>query len=148
MKTLVLFDSNYGNTKTIAYEIAKTFTGDTKVVSADDFKVVDAQNLDLLIVGCPIIGWRPTEKIIEAFHKIKLESNNFKFATFDTRVKLFFHGDAKDQMSKMISQIGGTEIINSHAFYVKGKEGPILDGEIASANKWATEILQKINEVK
>lgn len=148
MKTLIVFDSNYGNTKTIAYQISKTFSGDTKVVSADDFKVIDAQNLDLLIVGCPIIGWRPTEKIIEVFHKMKLEHNNFKFATFDTRVKLFFHGDAKDQMSKMISQIGGTEIISSQAFYVKGKEGPILDGEIENASKWATEILQKMDEAK
>lgn len=149
MKTLILFDSNFGNTKNISYQIAKSFDNDTTVVvSADDFRLKDCQNIDLLIVGCPIIGWQPTEKIIDIFNQIKDEMNDFYFTTFDTRIKMFFHGDAMNKMAKMITQIGGEQITESQYFFVGGKKGPILVGETAKADAWAKEILFKMSVSK
>jgi hypothetical protein len=64
-------------------------------------------------------------------------------AAFDTRVKMFISGNAARKISKELAEKGATIITEPKAFYVKGNEGPLLNGEIANAKKWANDILQK-----
>lgn len=147
MKTLVIYDSNFGNTKLIASEIAKNISKDAQLVSINNFNQSDLRGVDLLIVGSPIIGWRPTEKM-SAFLKSldgKIDGG-FKFTSFDTRVKLFIHGDAKDQIAKLLANIGGSQITTPKEFFVKDKEGPLLKGEVEKAAAWAKEIISIIEK--
>lgn len=139
MNTLVLYDSNFGNTKSIAEEIAINTVSGGKIKSAKDFRISDLNDVEVLIVGSPINGWRPTVQMLSVLAELR-DLKGLKFATFDTRMSVFFHGDAKDKMAKILKAAGAVEIIAPMAFYVKGKKGPIADGERVKAAKWALDI--------
>lgn len=133
MKSLVVYDSNLGNTKLIAMTIAKAL--DTKAVSIDE--EFDLKNIDILFVGSPIIGWMPTVKMQKFLNNLKNESlKGIKVVTFDTRIKLFIHGDAMLNMARILEQKGAI-YIDSMPFYVKGKYGSLIEGEVQKAEAWA-----------
>jgi len=141
MKSLVIYDSNFGNTKMIAETISKELGKDSKALFISDFDVKDLTGISLLIVGSPIIGWRPSEKMgtfLEVLGKNQLKG--IKVATFDTRVKVFFHGDAAKKILKKLKDARAESIIEPKAFFVKGKEGPLVDGEVKKAADWAKSI--------
>lgn len=143
MKALVLYDSNFGSTKLIAETIASELNA--SVMSVDRIKNDDLRNIDLLVVGSPIIGWRPTEKMQQCLGTLDNQLlKNIKVTTFDTRVKLFIHGDAMQQMLKSLAKKGAIVITKPQAFYVKGKEGILLDGEVNNAKNWANLIKNKL----
>jgi flavodoxin len=145
MKALVVCDSNYGNTKLIALEIAKNLGNSTKVISTKEFNESDIKDVDLLIFGSPIIGWRPSETTLKSLEGLNGKvTKGLKFATFDTRVKLFIHGDAKEKMAELLRAAGGKRVFESQAFYVKGKEGPLYRGELEKAASWAKLIKSKL----
>lgn len=140
MKALVVFDSNYGNTRLIAENIVKQLGKDTKLVSAHGFKKSDLIGIKLLIVGSPINYWSPTEhtkKFISNLRKGQL--NGIKAAAFDTRVKLF-SGEAANKIADALHNAGADVIIEPKGFYVKGEEGPLADGEIEKSSTWAKQI--------
>lgn len=62
MKNLVIYDSMYGNTKKIAESIAAVLGNSTRVVMVDQVKKNDLAGLGLLVVGSPILGWKPSKK--------------------------------------------------------------------------------------
>jgi len=144
MKSLVIFDSNLGNTKIIAETIANVL--ETRAISVSDIKQQDLENLGLIVVGSPIIAWKPSEKMNKFLSGLNAEQlKNVLMATFDTRVKLFIHGDAMKKIADVLTGLGAKIIIESKAFYVKGSDGPLFDGEVIKAKNWATEIKQKLN---
>ena len=139
MNTIVIYDSVYGNTKIIAETIAKEFTA--KALSISELIESDLQNIDLIIVGSPINGWRPTEKITKWLASLSSEQfKNIKATSFDTRIKIFIHGDAMNKIKKGLMKAGAEIIANPECFYVKGSEGPLLDGEIEKAVEWSKNI--------
>lgn len=141
MKTLIIYDSFFGNTKLLAETIGKELGNDTKVIHVSDFKQEDLKGVSLLIVGSPILGWRPSEKttaFLMSFGKDQLKG--IKVATFDTRMKIIIHGDATKKMSEMLSNLGAEVIVEPNWFIVAGKEGPLAGGEITRAQEWAKKI--------
>jgi flavodoxin len=147
MKSLIVCDSNFGNTKLIAIEIANSLGGDTEVVSTKEFKDSDLDSVDLLIFGSPINGWRPSEASVDLLKHLNGKiKKGLKFSTFDTRMKLFIHGDAKEKMASMLRDAGAEQVFESQAFYVKGKEGPLVAGELEKAAKWAGMIKSKLEK--
>lgn len=68
MKTLVIYDSNFGNTKKVADAIAETIQG--KSVSVREISREMLDKVELLIVGSPINAWRATEKVREFLNAI------------------------------------------------------------------------------
>jgi len=145
MKVLIICDSNYGNTMLIAKEIAKNIGDVANVVTVKEFKDSDLSGIDLLIFGSPIVGWRPTETATALLGSLtgKLPKD-LKFSTFDTRVKLFIHGDAKEKIAAMLRNAGATQVFEPQAFYVKGKEGPLFEGELEKSANWAKLIKSKM----
>jgi len=145
MKTLVVYDSNFGNTKLIAEEIGKSLGDNYKVIPITQFSESDLSSLDLLIFGSPIIGWRPSEKTTAVLTSLKGKiKSGLKFSTFDTRVKLFIHGDAKEKMANMLTEAGGKLVFEPQGFYVTGKVGPLFSGELEKAASWAKLIKKKM----
>lgn len=140
MKALVVYDSNFGNTKIVAQTIADELH--SLAVSVQDMRDKKLKNIDLLIVGSPINGWRPTQKMLDWLHTItKGELKEVTAAGFDTRVTMFFHGDAAGKISKMLKDAGANIIANPKGFFVEGKEGPLLEGEREKVKEWAKQIL-------
>ena len=143
MKTLVIFDSNFGNTQRIAEVVAQELKA--KAISISEFKHEDLSGVGLLIVGSPIIGWRPTEKMGKFLSSLKKDQlKGVKAASFDTRINIFFHGDATKQISAKLKGAGAILIMQPQFFYVKGKEGPLAQGELERAKKWARSLNKEI----
>jgi flavodoxin len=142
MKALVIYDSNLGNTKLIAETIAEALGEGTRAISVTDVKADDLSGVELLIVGSPIIGWKPTVRMQEFLAGLAPgQLKGIKVTTFDTRVKLFIHGDAAKEMAKRLRELGAEIIAEPMPFYVKGKEGPLFEGEEEKAREWAKKLI-------
>jgi flavodoxin len=148
MKAIVIFDSHYGNTKLVAATIANKLGDNVPHISVKDLKPSDIDEFDLLVVGSPIIGWKPTEKITKFL--ISLDSDNsaklktMNAAAFDTRVKTFIGGNAANKMAKTLQNFGAKLIVPPMGFYVKEKQAILLDGELEKAENWAKSITSKL----
>ena len=145
MKALVIFDTNFGHTKLIADKIAGGLGKGVKSISVNNLDGSNLTGLELVVVGSPIIGWKPTEKIMNFLKKLsKDQLKGVKSTSFDTRVKLFIHGDAANKISRVLEGIGAEIVVKPQAFFVKGKEGPLFDGELERAQSWGELIKSKI----
>lgn len=143
MKILIIYDTNYGNTQKVAYLIGDQLKADNqvKVVSIAGFKNEDLEGVKLLIMGSPINGWRPTEKIRAFLAELKEDQlKGIKIATFDTRVNIFFHGNAAQPMAEGLMNAGAEQIVDSEGFFVKGSEGPLAQGEESRVERWVRDI--------
>lgn len=144
MKVLVVYDSNFGNTKLIAEEVAGHLGNDVRTLSVRELNSREMAGVDLLVLGSPINGWKATEttmKILEGFREHDFDG--IKFSTFDTRVKMFIHEDAKDKLAEVIVEKGGELVAEPREFYVTEGEGPLFDGEIESVAQWAQQLRSK-----
>ncbi|MBI3135370.1 MAG: flavodoxin-like domain-containing protein [Bacteroidetes bacterium] len=145
MKTLVIYDSNYGNTRLIARAIAVSMGNDTVLRSTENLIESDLKEADLLIAGSPIIGWRPTQKLASLLDDLPANAlAGKKVAAFDTRVRLFIHGNAAKRIAKTLESKGGDLVLPPMGFDVKGKEGPLFEGEIERAGEWARELKKAV----
>jgi flavodoxin len=146
MKAHIVYDSAYGNTKTVAEAVAQELKAfSATAVSVAEFDPGRLAAGDLLVVGSPINGWRPTPRITQLLGQLangKLKGVDA--AAFDTRVRFFIHGDAAKKMTKLLKD-GGAHVISSPAmFYVRGTEGPLRSGELEKAASWAAELAAEL----
>jgi flavodoxin len=148
MKGYVVYDSAFGNTQAVAEAIAEGLKPiRAAAVSVTDFKPGSLAGGDLLVVGSPINGWRPTPKITELLGQLgngKLKG--IKAAAFDTRVRFFIHGDAARKITRLLTE-GGAHIISQPTpFYVRGTEGPLRAGELERAASWARNLASEFEQ--
>jgi flavodoxin I len=144
MRVLVVYDSVHGNTEKIAQAIGNAITGEVEVLRAGEVNPAEWKALDLLIIGAPTHGGRPTDAIQDLLNKIPaaaLQGTNV--ATFDTRlttkwVRIF--GYAAPRIAGKLKEKGGTLIGAPEGFFVKGTEGPLTEGELERAAGWARQI--------
>jgi len=144
MKAIVVYDTQYGNTEMIARAIGDVIEGEVRVLRAGGFSPSELERPDLLIVGSPTHGGRPTPAI-QSFIKdapaALLEGT--EVATFDTRgasmfVRIF--GYAAIRIGDSLKKRGGKLVASPEGFIVEGTKGPLRDGETERAAAWAKEI--------
>jgi flavodoxin I len=146
MKALIVYDSVYGNTEKIARAIAEAITpsGEVKVLQAGEANPSELAFIDLLIVGSPTHGGRPTQAIQDLLNKApKLQGINV--AAFDTRVTSKFarvFGNAARRIAGQLTRKGGVLISSPEGFFVTGTKGPLKEGELERAAAWAKGMLQ------
>jgi len=144
MKVLIVYDSVYGNTEKIAKAVGDAITGEVKVLRVGEVHSSELKTFDLLIVGSPTQGGRPTLAIQDFLNKIpEPVIRGINVAAFDTRlstrlVRIF--GYAAVRIADSLKRNGGTLIAPPEGFFVKGKEGPLKEGELERAAEWAKEI--------
>jgi flavodoxin I len=146
MKALIVYDSVYGNTEKIARSIAEAVTpsGEVKVLGAGEADPSELESTELLIVGSPTHGGRPTPAVQNFLKKVpKLQGVNV--AAFDTRitaklVKVF--GYAAGRIANNLKKKGGNLIASPEGFFVTGGQGPLKEGELERAADWAKGILE------
>jgi flavodoxin len=144
MKALVVYDSVYGNTEKIARVVAETLApfGDVTLARAGD---AELRSVDLLIVGSPTHGGRPTPAIQEFLGKIPANAlQNVGVTAFDTRVKVIIarlFGYAAGRIAGSLKDKGGRLVAAPEGFIVKGNEGPLIQGELERAADWAKGIM-------
>jgi flavodoxin I len=146
MKTLVVYDSVYGNTKIVAQAIADAIPGEVQMLRVGEAVPSDLKVFDLLIVGSPTQGGRPTEAMQGFLKQGHLSSlQGMKVAAFDTRltakwVRIFSY--AAPRIASSLQEKGGTLLGAPGGFFVKGTKGPLLDGEVEKAIAWAKGIAE------
>ena len=147
MKTLIVYDSFYGNTEKIARAIATALTpsGEVKVLRPSEVNPAELSSVDLLIIGSPTQGGKQTPAIQEFLSKIPANAmKNVSVASFDTRLStrlVGIFGYAAGKIAESLKRKGGNLILPPEPFFVKGREGPLKDGELERAAAWAKKIL-------
>jgi len=146
MDALIIYDSLYGNTEQVAQAIGSALNShmDVKVVRVSNVNREQLTGLKLLILGSPTHGGSPTEAIRDFLKHIPESTvRDINVATFDTRfstrwVKIF--GYAAGKMANSLKKKGGILIASPAPFFVKGKQGPLKEGELERATSWGNEI--------
>ena len=159
MKTLIVYDSFFGNTEKIAQAIGNSLSSKENVetLRVSEVKPEQLIGLELLIVGSPTRVFKPTKAIMYFLNRIPLNGlKGVKVAAFDTRistanvssrllnilVKLF--GYAAKPIAYKLEKKGGSLIIPPEGFFVKDSEGPLKDGELERAADWAKLIMKTL----
>ena len=146
MKTLLVYDSVYGNTKMVAQAIADALPGEVQMLRVGEASSADLKAFDLLIVGSPTQGGRPTEAMQGFLKQGQIASlAGMKVAAFDTRltakwVRIFSY--AAPRIADSLKEKGGSLLGSPAGFFVKGTKGPLLDGEVEKAVAWAKGIAE------
>jgi flavodoxin len=159
MKTVIVYDSIFGNTEQIAKAIGKALSSETEVevLKVSQVNPEQLMGLNLLVVGSPTRAFRPTQAVKKLLGSIP--GNGLKgvnIAAFDTGISLedidssighFFinlFGYAARPIANRLVKKGGNLIIDPEGFFVKGSEGPLKEGELERAADWAGQILEKL----
>ena len=147
MKTIVIYDSQYGNTEQIAKAIGGGIGEDAKVVKVGEANVADLGFYHMIIIGSPTQGGQFTVAIQAFLGKIPKEAlKNKRVAVFDTRLKMKLVkllGYAAGRIGKKLVEKGGNLVAPEEGFLVKSAKGPLVDGEIERAAAWAKGIAEK-----
>lgn len=156
MKSILIYDSQYGNTEKIAQSIRDTLAEQVEVslIRVADFRPEMLEGVELLIVGSPTQKFKPTAAIKEFLKGISTSQlKGIRVAAFDTRltqknidntpvlpffVKMF--GYAADPIAKALQKGGGQLAIPPQGFYVVDTEGPLVEGELDRAAAWARKL--------
>lgn len=162
MNVLIVYDSAYGNTEKIAQSIGSTIGSQHQVnlLKVKDVTAEQLAGLSLLIAGSPTQRFRPTQAVSFFLNGLSEGSlRGIKVAAFDTRltmeeikktpvlaffVKLAGNAYAAKPIGEGLKKKGGELILAPEGFYVKGMEGPLLDGEIERAAAWAGQIINLV----
>ncbi len=152
MKTLVVYDTLYGNTGLLARVIANRLP-DTSLVHVDALTPQQLDEAQLIFAGSPSRGYNATKKLratFEALPKTTLKGKSV--AVFETRLKVVKHmprivryllkntgwGDTK--LDTVLLRKGAKLISPLGLFYVVSQEGPLREGETNNAEQWAKQI--------
>jgi flavodoxin len=148
MHTLVLVDSEFGNT----YRLAETIAGELR--SAGQVDVINVRapasesqlptDLDMVIVGGPTQVHGVSKPLTDYLDALPPRIfANLACASFDTRVRGWplLTGAASGGISKRLNKMGAHRVMPPESFLVAGKEGPLLDGELERARTWAKHLV-------
>ncbi len=158
MTIALVYDSIFGNTAKIAQAIADELgkTTSVKLLAVHEARTLDLgdKGLEMLIVGSPTRGFRPTPQISEFCEGLVLPAGrSLAAAAFDTRIGLdTIHpaplrwvveagGFAADRIAQMLGHRGLAVQGRHEGFVVTGTEGPLKDGEITRAQAWARSLV-------
>ena len=144
MKVLVVYDSKWGNTESIAKAVAAGIGKNAKAIKVHDLETSKTETMDLLIIGSPVIGGKPTKSIQEFLKKLsQTMDKKMRIATFDTRMTMKFAkklGFAAVRMAEELKENGNTIVAEPTGFIVLGQKGPLAEGELERASKWGKDL--------
>ena len=152
--TLVVYESCFGNTKSIAEAIAFGLAGDVELVEASDAPTILGSEVGLLVVGGPthaftmstpktrqsaaqMTGTSPGRIGIREWIEDLSMLSTTPVATFDTKIERpRLPGSAARAAARRLRRAGMSVIVEPATFYVGGTPGPLKDGERDRAHDW------------
>src|SRR5579859_6554232 len=152
MKTLIVYDSQFGNTEQIAQRIANTLSdvGQVQMIRADPARPLSLQGVDLLIVGSPTQAWNATTAIRSMLKNTSPQRfHHLAVACFDTRFResRWMTGSAALRLAKQLRAMRANLLLPPESFFVEAKEGPLVSWEMTRATEWALSIYQRYEAV-
>jgi len=151
MKTLVLYDSQFGNTKAIAELIGMQLLaeGQVRVAPIGGFNADYLSGVDLLIVGGPTQAHGMTPSMKQFLSKLDGRASTPQVAAFDTRIKgpVLLWGSAAKEIESKLRGAGFNVIAPSASFLVTLAKEPVLEaGEAHRAQEWAREVVGHVQK--
>lgn len=144
MKTLIVYDSYFGNTQKVAEAIGQSIEGSLVYKVGE---IGQIEGYEKIIIGSPTRAFRATKPVMEFIWNAKLKGKTVM--VFDTRMPaddtssgflkamMGLFGFAAKKMAKAAKKQGGVLFGEPVGFVVTGSEGPLREGEIEKAIKWA-----------
>jgi flavodoxin len=148
MNALIVYHSEFGNTRQVAEAIAEVFQqkGAVRPLGADQLTAADLQDVDLVVVGTPTHRMNLPEAVRPVFEALPRRIlRGVPIAAFDTSYKMsafLARFTAAKRIDGKLRRLGGKRLVRPETFYVnRHHEGPLYDGEIERATAWANVVL-------
>lgn len=160
MKAVVVYESLWGNTAAIARAIAQGLGPGAEALSTGVATPEALRGADLVVAGAPILGFRlPTEAMRENASReatppdlshpsmrswlAQLPHGDGLSAAFETRIS-WSPGSAAAAIDKELQAAGYARLAPPAKFVVKGKYGPLREGEIERARAWGADLARAL----
>ena len=162
MKTVVVYESHWGNTAAVARAIAEGIGPDAKALTTDEATGATIAEADLIVAGAPVMALRlPTDQALsnmaEAHHEPapdvshpsmrdwlgELPRGNGHGAAFETRLR-WSPGGATGAIERGLEDAGYRRLASGRKFVVTGGKGPLREGEIEAARAWGAELARTL----
>jgi menaquinone-dependent protoporphyrinogen IX oxidase len=151
MKGIVVFDTSYGNTKTIAETIAETLKESGIEVDAfyvKDVKKLSARDYHFLVLGSPTKFGTMSFTVRIFLGKLKSkEWMNKPFAAFDTENPENIEkkqGSAAEKIAEKLREMQMNQLLPVLKAVVLGWKGPLQEGEIERAKEYARRLATEL----
>jgi flavodoxin len=148
MKALVVYHSQFGNTRQIAEAIAGVFQrgGAARTLGVERLSAEELQDADLVVMGTPTHKMNLPQAVQPVFEEMPRRIlRGVPVAAFDTsyRMSAFLaRFTAAKRIDRKLRKLGGKRLVPPETFHVEEHhEGPLYDGEIERAETWAETIL-------
>lgn len=158
MNITILYDSTYGNTKSLAGAMADSLGKKHRVrnLCVADALVRDCAESDVVIFGSPTQGGQPTKRFLEFFQSMSASAlSGVSVLCFDTRFRekdlnfflqllLKTIGYAAPKMHTYAKMKGATLCGKPEGFIVVKKDGPLAQGELQRGVEWVKESMKTV----
>ncbi len=152
MKTVVVYDSTYGNTEILARSIGRVLQAHLTalVIPVAVADRLDVQAGDVLIVGCPTQIHSATPALrawLKGFERGTLQG--VRAAAFDTRYRKaeWLTGMAAHKIERGLRRAGATMLAPAESFFVTPAKPPMLEeGEMDRVMTWAEGLAKRIEQ--
>jgi menaquinone-dependent protoporphyrinogen IX oxidase len=158
MKGIVVYDTSYGNTKTIAETIAETLREsgmEVDLFHVKDVKKLSARDYNFLVLGSPTRFGTMSFAIRGFLGKVKSEEwMNKPFAAFDTenpenieRARIEKkEWSAAEKIAEKLRDKKLNQLLPVLKAAVLGQKGPLQEGEIERTKEYARTLAIKLKE--
>jgi flavodoxin len=150
MNALLVYYSKFGNTQEVAEAIAEELqsAGSVRTLSTDQLTADDMRGIDLAVMGTPTHKMNLPEAVRPILEQLPRGIlRGVPVATFDTSYKMsafLARFTAAKRLRQKLRKLGGKPIVPAETFHVTEREGPLYDGEIERARRWASSILEQL----
>jgi hypothetical protein len=159
MRAFVVYESLWGNTAAVARAIAEGMGPDVHALSTAEATGEAVACVDLVVAGAPVFAFHlSSDKSREDIRRnppkgpapdlshpslrswlAALPSGRGRSAAFDTQVKGPF-GKGAPTIAEALEGKGYARLADPIGFVVKGKTGPLRDGELERARAWGADL--------
>jgi hypothetical protein len=169
MRTWIVYESMFGNTKVIAEAIASGMGDTVDVMPVSEAPDVVPPSVSLVVAGGPThaFGMSRASTREDAIGKgasadsgagaglrewldaVTMEPST-RFATFDTKIGKMRHlpGAASRSAARVMRRAGHQSVAKPVSFYVRDIDGPLLDGETDRARDWGSALLMSVGATR
>jgi hypothetical protein len=165
MNVVVVYESLWGNTAAVARAIAEGIGEGAFACTTDQATGSVVAHADLIVAGAPLLGFAlPTDKMREGIRAnpgrspappdlahpsmrswlAQVPAGRARYAAFETRLRLS-PGSATDEIGRQLERAGYRAAAGAQRFIVKGKFGPLRDGELERARRWGSELARAMS---
>jgi flavodoxin len=148
MKSIVLYGTRTGNTRSIAEAIADVLggRGRTRLLAVEEAMPTTVEGADLVVVGGPTEGHGMTDPVRNFFDRLPEHAlRGIPAAAFDTRVNWprVLSGSAAAGIEKRLHAAGAKVVVPAQSFIVDMKP-QLLAGELERARRWAASLADAV----